>query len=364
MLDGASRALPDLRARFERHRRSRTQSSLFRTHTLEPGERFGAWRESMSVFLDSSPAQRGAETDFTGEVEGYLIDDVLLTRAIASRQKYDRASGKIARDGLDHYMVQVFVGGHTDVFFGRRMVRSHPGSPIAFDLGDVLDSYNSNFDILCVVIPRLRLAPLLLRPDSVQGQIPDPDSGAGRLLGDFMTSLYLTAPSLTPAEAATSIRALLELVAAALNGVAAADVDARAADHALLLKAQRFLRDNLASQELSPEAVALGVGISRTALYKLFQPLGGVSGYARELRLRRCLSEIMSARHAHAQISQIAYRWGFTNAAHFNRAFKQRFGRTPGDAREAARDAVLHDPVALDQRVGDRRYEEWIATLG
>lgn len=360
---GQGRTLPDLGARYERHRRSRPQSSLFRTHTLEPGERFAAWRESMAVFLDSSPARHGAESDFAGEVEGYLLDDILLTRAIAADQKYDRPPAKIARDSLDHYMIQIFVGGHTDVFFGRRTVRSHAGFPIAFDLADVLDSYNSAFDLLCVVVPRTRLAPLLLRPDSVQGQIPDPQSGAGRLLADFLVSLYLAAPSLTALEAATSIRALLELIASALNGAGAADPDSSAADHALLLKAQRYLRANLAAHDLDPEAVALAVGISRTGLYRLFQPLGGVAAYLRELRLRRCMSQIVSARHAREHISQIAFHWGFANPAHFNRAFKQRFGRTPGEARESARDAVLLERVALDARVGDRRYEEWIATL-
>lgn len=362
MLDGAGRALPDLQLRMARHRRSRPQSSLFRTHTLEPGERFLAWRESMAVFLDSTPARRGSEVDFAGEVEGYLLDDILLTRAIATHQKYDRPPAKIARDSLDHYMIQVFVGGHTDVFFGRRTVRSHPNFPIAFDLGDVLDSYNEDFDLLCVVVPRARLAPSLLRPDSVQGQIPNSQSGTGRLLGDFITSLYLVAPSLTPSEAATSVRALLELVASALNG-AEAHLGSPVADHALLLKAQRFLRENLSSHDLTPDAVALAVGISRTSLYRLFQPLGGVAAYVRELRLRRSLSQIVSARHAHEHISQIAFQWGFANAAHFTRAFKQRFGRTPGEARETAREAVLLERVALDTRVGDRRYEEWIATL-
>lgn len=359
MYEGASRTLPDLRARVERHRRSRLQSSLFTTSTLERRERFAAWRESMRVFLDSSLPT--TPEDFTGEVEGYLIGDILLTRGIASQQKYDRPSSKIAGDSLDHYMIQVFVDGYTEMALGRRTVKSRAGTPIAFDLGDVLDSYNSDFDILCVVIPRAMLAPLLLHPDSVHGQIPDADSGAGQMLGDYMRSLYLAAPSLTPLDALAAVRALLELAAAALNGSPTREI--AAAEHALLLKAQRFIRENLAAADLSPETVALATGISRTALYELFQPLSGVAAYVRELRLRRCLSEIMSARHAHVQVSEIAYRWGFTNAAHFTRAFRQRFGRTPSDARETARTAVLQGRTELDPRVGDRRYEEWIVTL-
>ena len=359
MYEGASRTLPNLHARMERHRRSRLPSSLFTTSTLDHAERFSAWRESMRVFLDSSRPR--TPDSFTGEVEGYLIGDILLTRGIASAQKYDRPSSKIAGDGLDHYMIQVFVDGYTEMTLGRRTVKSRPDAPIAFDLGEILDSHNSNFDILCVVIPRTLLAPLLLRPDSVHGQVPDPESGAGRMLADFMGSLYLAAPWLTPLDSMAAVRALLELAAAALNGTATHD--ATAADHALLLKAQRFIRENLASGDLSPERVALAIGVSRTALYNLFQPLGGVASCVRELRLRRCLSEIMSARQKDMRVSEIAYRWGFTNAAHFTRAFKQRFGRTPSDARAAAEAISLQGAIELDPRIGDRRYETWLATL-
>lgn len=73
---------------------------MFTTGTLHHTERLAASRESMRVFLDSSRPQR--PDDFTGEVEGYLIGGILLTRGIASQQKYDWPTSKIAGDSLDH----------------------------------------------------------------------------------------------------------------------------------------------------------------------------------------------------------------------------------------------------------------------
>ena len=318
----------------------------------------------MSVFLDSSLGHSDDPEAFTGEIESYLLDDIMFTRAITRRQKYDRAEAKIAGDGLDHYMFQVFVGGHTEVRRGRQTIRSEAGYPIAFDLGDVLDSFNSDFDILCVVVPRARLAPLLMRPDSIQGVIPDRDTAGGRLLADFLRSLYLMAPLLTPLEAKTSARALLELLASAFNGAPANDdVGWRAREYALLLRAQQYIREHLSSPGLSPDAIALGIGQSRTSLYHLFEPLGGVAEYVRELRLRKCLAEITSPRHAHRHVSDIAHGWGFTSPAHFTRAFKQRFGRTPSEARASDGPTAPRGHIELDSRVGDRRYEEWIAGL-
>jgi AraC-like DNA-binding protein len=34
-------------------------------------------------------------------------------------------------------------------------------------------------------------------------------------------------------------------------------------------------------------------------------------------------------------ITQIAFSWGFNNAAHFSRCFKTRFGATPSDYRQS-----------------------------
>ncbi|HXC55142.1 MAG TPA: helix-turn-helix domain-containing protein [Rhizomicrobium sp.] len=355
-------SLPNRAQRLERHSRSRPPSSLFRTHAIDRTERFAAWRESQSVFLDSSLSADDDAAAFSGDIESYLLDDVMLTRAVAGRQKYDRAPAKIARDGLDHYMIQVFFGGHTEVDMGRHRVRSEPGRAIAFDLGEVLDSYNAAFDIVCIVVPRVRLAPLLTRPDSLQASMSERDGAAGRLFVDYLSSLYRVAPSLTPPEARTASRALLDLAACAFNRTGAESAMA-AREHALLLKAMRFIRDNLASPELSPEAVALGVGLSRTALYRLFEQSGGIAGYIRELRLRRCHNEIASLRNIHRRIADIADGWGFTNAAHFSRAFRTRFGRTPVETRGVLDPAVRGRHAELDPRVGDRRYEEWIAAL-
>jgi AraC-like DNA-binding protein len=354
--------LPNRALRLVRHRRSRLQSSLFRTYAIDRHRRFAVWRESQSVFLDSRLVDGDAAEDFTGDIESYLLDDIMLTRAVAGRQKYDRPSAKIARDGLDHYMIQVFLQGRTEVDMRRRAVSSEPGRPIAFDLGDVLDSVNSDFDILCVTIPRARLAPLLRRPDSLQAVMPQRDGAAGRLLADYLHSLYLVAPSLTPLEASTATRVLLELSGAAFNG-AMGDGAIQAREHAQLLKAMRFIRENLAAADLSPESVALGVGLSRTVLYRLFENFGGVAAFVRELRLRRCRSEIVSPHVAHRQISEIAYDWGFINPAHFTRAFRQRFGLTPREARASIDGSERSERTLVDPRIGDRRYEQWIASL-
>ncbi len=355
----------DRTARIARNAESRLPASLFATHALTPEARFGAWHESMRVLLDSSLGRLDDPAAFSGENESYLLDDLVLTRGIAHRQKFDRSRTKIALDGIDHYLIEVFLAGHTEMNVGRHVVRSDVGRVIGFDLGEVMDSFNSDFDVLCAVVPRARLAPLLARPDSIHGAMPARDSGAGTLLASYLQNLYFAAPLLSPAEGKAASQALINLLASAFNSVPMDVHDSRDVMHqALLLRAQSFIRENLAAQNLSPDTIAAALGISRTVLYRLLEPIGGIAEYVRELRLKKCLADIMSVRCAHMHISEIGFRWGFSNSAHFTRAFRQRFGRAPGEVREAANPTVRRNSVALDSRVGDRRYEEWIAGLG
>lgn len=337
-------------------------SSWFATYDLAPAERFSAWNESMSVFLDTALDPRDSADRFSGEIEGYLLEDIVFTRARANRQKFDRGQLKIARDGIDHYMIELFFEGCAEMSVHGRTIRNRPGQIMGFDLGEVMDSFNSSFDLLCVFIPRTRLAPLLMRPDSFHGLLPSIEDGPGYLLADYLRSVYRVLPTLTAAEADTTARALIELIAGAFNKAATgARWHGSGRRQSLLLRAQLYLRQNLHAPDLSVETIARNIGISRTALYKLFEPVGGVASHVRELRLRKCMAEIVSSRNAGSQISAIAYRWGFTNSAVFSRVFRQRFDMSPSEARAVF--GVSMSRSGVDPRAGNRRHEEWIAGL-
>lgn len=354
--------LDDHPGKAARVERSRIPASFFRTQTLPRAERFGAWQESVGVFLDAQLDSRCDALAFAGDVESYLLDDIVISRPRANGQKFDRGSRRIARDGIDHYMIQFFAYGGTEISIGRRSLHAER-RVVGFDLGEVLDSFNSDFDIICAVVPRARLAPLLARPDSLQGAMPS-TYGGGKLLADFIPNLFAGLPDLSPQQTGTAARALTELIATAFNGETFATSDApEMAWQALALKAKAYIKSNLGSAALDPEDVASAMGLSRSVLYRLFRDAGGIAFYIREQRLRRCFADLVSERSREMQIAEIAWRWGFTDAAHFSRLFRDRFGCPPSDARAGASGHGRADGRILDSRVGDRRYEDWIAGL-
>jgi AraC-like DNA-binding protein len=349
----------DIHASAARTGRALLPASLFRTHDLPLADRFEAWRESVGVFLDCRLDPRSGTEDFNGQVESYLLDDLMLSRCTANHQKFDRPSLKIARDDIDHYMVQLFLTGGTEMRLGRRAIGST--RLIGFDLADVLDSFNADFDLVAVLVPRARLAPLLRFPDSLHGAMPITEDGAGGLLANFLKDVFEILPALAPGQAASVARSLVELIAAAFNGAhfPANDMPALA-ERALQLRARLHVKARLSERDLDPEDIARALGVSRSALYRLFRQSGGIAQYIREQRLRRCFGEL-AAGSGGMQVAQIAYRWGFSDAAHFSRLFRQRFGCTPSETQERATAAMARGD--FDPRVGDRRYESWIAGL-
>jgi len=79
--------------------------------------------------------------------------------------------------------------------------------------------------------------------------------------------------------------------------------------------------------DLTPARVAEAEGISERYLQKLFEGSGSsFTHYVRERRLQRASAELSSPAEAHHSISEIAYRNGFNDSAHFSRAFRHRFG--------------------------------------
>jgi AraC-like DNA-binding protein len=87
--------------------------------------------------------------------------------------------------------------------------------------------------------------------------------------------------------------------------------------------------------------------ISTRHLQKLFEDAGmSFSMYLRDRRLERCRSDLTSPAHRALSVSEICFRWGFNDAAHFSRSFRAKFNMTPRECRNgsgviAKRESIL-----------------------
>jgi acetamidase/formamidase/AraC-like DNA-binding protein len=117
--------------------------------------------------------------------------------------------------------------------------------------------------------------------------------------------------------------------------------------HRLCQAAERRLDD----PDLTPAKIAAAEGISERYLQKLFEGTGSsFTHYLRERRLQRAWADLSNPAEAHHSISEIAFRAGFNDSAHFSRTFRQRFGISPREFRQAESERQTASAAAVGQR--------------
>ena len=146
------------------------------------------------------------------------------------------------------------------------------------------------------------------------------------------------ADKLSVTEQHTLAESLLELTAAMLRSEVDQEYEHNhAKQSALFRRILEFMEANFTDCELTPEKVANANGISMRYLHSLFQQAGmTVSKWIWERRLKATREDLLDPQMNHKRVSEIAYRRGFNDPAHFSRAFKSRFDISPSKLRQVA----------------------------
>lgn len=100
---------------------------------------------------------------------------------------------------------------------------------------------------------------------------------------------------------------------------------------------QNVIDKSLSQPGLTPAALAGGLNISVRHLYRLFEEQGdSVCRYIQRARLKRSAEDLANPFFKSESITSIAYKWGFTDSAHFSRSFKKQYEQSPKDYRATA----------------------------
>ncbi|WP_343594276.1 helix-turn-helix domain-containing protein [Paracidovorax wautersii] len=303
------------------------------TQSCAHDERFSYWREVLCqafVSLDPVLPGRRAARDFVGEVGSRPLSLSAQTQVFSRAQFIQRRSEEIRRNPVEFCFANFQLEGSCVV---RQDGQESLVSPGDFSIVDSTRPYFLDFRddwrVLSFRIPREQVTSRLAAPYKATARRVDGSTGMGLVASRFARSLEQVDPGVGDAVQDGLSAALNSIIAMALG----ATLDAQERDRlpvrdAFRLAVETYIRDHLEEPSLGPDMLASRFKVSRRTLYGLFEsePLS-VSGLIRELRLQRSARDLLCP--AHPGVLAVALRWGFSDASHFSRLFKRRFGACP-----------------------------------
>jgi AraC-like DNA-binding protein len=191
------------------------------------------------------------------------------------------------------------------------------------------------FRKLCMVVPLQHFQQVVPKAISYDGLRIEAGSPVGALLGSWMTTLADDVIERGTEPLASCIDTTLDLLASTI-AVRVRESAASPKDE-FLSRVMRYMEQRLDDPELTPVAIASRFGVSVRYLQRAFNERQlTVAGWCRARRLARCRTELADPR-SRRTITDIAFSWGFSDAAHFSRVFKETFGVSPMAFRQAHR---------------------------
>jgi AraC-like DNA-binding protein len=112
----------------------------------------------------------------------------------------------------------------------------------------------------------------------------------------------------------------------------------------LLLRVKAFVRENLGDPTLDPSRIAAATHVSVRHLYKVCARANlRLESWIIEQRLAAAREELARRASGPVAVSEVSYRWGFTNPSHFARRFRGAYGMSPSEWQAVSREsAAVH----------------------
>ena len=300
---------------------------------LSPEAQFENWRLATASIFNTRPLRDDYKTSFRGELETYNLERFLIGTSRASPLATCRDEILVGAVGVDHLLFQLYLSGEASFEAEGHEGKVGAGDLVCFDLSRRHRATLTDVHVVSLVVPR-SLIPLPPRAlDAAHGATIRGESGLGALLSRQIIGLGDSVPRLARSEvgpAATLVEAIINV---ALSNSGRTQIEDRSVPIALSLQAVRaFIDDHICEPSLTPEMISRQLGISRSALYRIFEPLGGISDYIRDRRLDRAALHLASVGLGRGAVSRLAFAVGFASEVTFSLAFRGRYGLSPREA--------------------------------
>jgi AraC-like DNA-binding protein len=326
------------------------ECAIIRTYStahIAPAARLKYWNDiQRDIFMpmEVKPLDRAS---FEAELRFDALGSLGIARTMSRAARIDHSEKHVQQTAHRVASLIMPIRGPVTFYSYGREVALDEG-----DLGLIDSSAPSTVVLSCtnhalvLAIPYALLALHAPNPEAYFGWRMSGQRGLGHTLNAMVRSLWTQVEQGLPPHSGRQVTdSLLALVAAAYASEQKADVAESSLALARRAQIKRFIEAHLRDPGLSAVAIAAALDLSPRYVRMVFTAEHEhVSAYILRRRLDECAKQLGHPLWRGRSITETAFDWGFTNTAHFTRAFKQQFGVTP----TCYRGARVASPAAVE----------------
>lgn len=265
---------------------------------------------------------------FAGRIRQRDLCGVRLIECECSPHSGRRVLRGPSKEGEPFVGIQIIESGNERFKIGPKHLAVGPRSLVFWNSFEQTEyEVRSDLRKVTLLMPQSLLESRLEIGALINGGILDTEKGIGSILYDYLQTLAAQFDAVYDDSAVGVKWASVELGACAAQRLREPLLSA---PQHHLMRVQNYIIDNLQDPGLSVRGAATNTGISIRYLHYLFSIHGiSASKWIMEQRLLRSKEALLARKQVRSVVKDVAFQWGFSDVAHFSRAFKSRFGDSP-----------------------------------
>lgn len=314
-------------------------SSVWSTELLPSGKQFERWCEFVNEAHLRWSIERGTYDNFPAFIrEGRFGDFRManLTAAPRSSVRGTRRQPEIAQDSYALYNFLYIAEGSERLIIDGKDVDLVPGNIVLWDSArPMIFITGEGLHQITLAITHERLHRIFPNAEQFVGMKISCSSGLNRLFADHLLALDQQFGELTSEQAWAVLDTTTNLAVSAFESECGSYSNARVSG--LLCEIRNYIEKNIEDCDLSIAKIAEHHNISVRHLHRLFHEIDiSASAYITRRRLERCKQDLSSRAHGRETITDIAFRWGFSDSGTFSKTFRREYGLSPREFRATA----------------------------